>query len=166
VGDWEIASPNTYDNPPGMVLMFGGSAGWSGSSGGYAQVAISSSAWSHVVYTVNIPGSTATAYVNGALQAQSSLPTYYANAIQTFGMMYEGWNGYMTDVQFYNTTLSSTQVASLYAEGIGGVPVSLQNLVGWWPLNNNANDYSGNNNNGATASSTFISTWGSGYGGH
>ncbi|MGC9010605.1 MAG: hypothetical protein ACP5JN_00435 [Candidatus Micrarchaeia archaeon] len=33
-------------------------------------------------------------------------------------------------------------------EGIGGAPIDLQHLVAWWPLNGNANDYSGNGNNG------------------
>jgi len=31
---------------------------------------------------------------------------------------------------------------------LGGAPVRLQNLVAWWPLNGDAKDYSGNNNNG------------------
>jgi hypothetical protein len=71
----------------------------------------------------------------------------------SWGTTYEG------DASYYNTTLSATQIASLYAEGVGGVPTALANLVGWWPLNGNANDYSGNNNNGAPANVIFISSW-------
>jgi hypothetical protein len=40
-------------------------------------------------------------------------------------------------------------VQTLYSEGIGGAPLPkpiLNNLVAWWPLNGNLNDYSGNNN--------------------
>jgi Concanavalin A-like lectin/glucanases superfamily len=53
-----------------------------------------------------------------------------------------GFNGYISDVQIYNTGLDNSLVQQLYQEGIGGVPLS-QNLSAWWPLNNNARDYSG-----------------------
>ncbi len=67
------------------------------------------------------------------------------------------------NLQVYNTSLSSSEVSALYAEGIGGAPLKLQNLVGWWPLNGNANDYSGNNNNGVPSGVTYTSQWTSGY---
>jgi hypothetical protein len=51
-------------------------------------------------------------------------------------------------------------VLAMYARGIGGVPVDLQHLVGWWPLNGNANDYSGNNNNGASTGVIFSTQYG------
>ena len=57
-------------------------------------------------------------------------------------------NSSIADAQMYNTTLDTNQVTALYKEGIGGAAITIQNLVGWWPLNGNANDYSGNNNNG------------------
>ena len=68
-------------------------------------------------------------------------------------------NGQMSNVQLYNTSLSTVEIQGLYAEGIGGAPTRFQNLVGWWPLNGNANDYSGNGNNGAATSVVFTSTW-------
>lgn len=58
------------------------------------------------------------------------------------------FNGVVTNVQLYNRTLSPETLNAMYAEGVGGDPIVLNNLVGWWPLNGNANDYSGNNNNG------------------
>ena len=57
------------------------------------------------------------------------------------------WDGYMSNVQIYNTSLSANSINALYMEGAGGDPIDLQNLVGWWPLNGNLNDYSGDNNN-------------------
>jgi len=57
-------------------------------------------------------------------------------------------NGSMTNIQIYNTSLSANEIQALYQEGIDGAPVDLQHLVAWWPLNGNANDYSGNGNNG------------------
>jgi hypothetical protein len=62
-------------------------------------------------------------------------------------------SGGIADVQVYNTTLSPDEVLGLYQEGIGGDPVRPQNLVGWWPLNGNFNDYSGNGNDGSSGSS-------------
>ena len=46
---------------------------------------------------------------------------------------------------------------------MGGAPIDLQNLVGWWPLNGNPNDYSGNGNDGTASNVNYISAWTSGY---
>jgi len=74
------------------------------------------------------------------------------------------FHGYIANIQLYNTTLSSSEIQALYQEGIGGPPIDLQNLVGWWPLNGNANDYSGNGYNGQiNGGVTFVSNWWSGY---
>ena len=67
---------------------------------------------------------------------------------------------YLANIQYYNASLSAAEVQALYMEGIGGAPIKLQNLVGWWPLNGDTNDYSGNNNNGQVTNSTqYINTW-------
>jgi len=58
------------------------------------------------------------------------------------------WNGLMSNVQMYNTSLSENQVIAVYRDGLGGPPSDLRNLVGWWPLNGDFNDYSGDGNNG------------------
>ncbi len=71
--------------------------------------------------------------------------------------------GYEANVQLYNTSLSANDLQALYKEGIGGAPIDLQNLVGWWPLNGNAQDYSGNNNNGQINGVAFTGSWTSGY---
>ncbi len=69
------------------------------------------------------------------------------------------WQGSIANVQLYNTSLSSRQVNSLFQEGIGGAPIDLQHLVGWWPLNGNANDYSGNMNDGTASNVIWSGTW-------
>ena len=71
--------------------------------------------------------------------------------------------GDLSDIQLYNTALSSSDIQALYKEGIGGVPIDLNNLVGWYPLNGNANYYSGNGNNGNAIGVTFTSGWYKGY---
>jgi len=65
------------------------------------------------------------------------------------------FNGSIANVQIYNTSLSSSQIQQLYQEGIGGLPISNVGLVAWWPLNGNANDYSGNGNNGVATNVEF-----------
>ena len=72
-------------------------------------------------------------------------------------------NGYIADAEVYNISLSANDINALYKEGIGGAPIKIQNLVGWWPLNGNANDYSGNGNNGVPSGVTYTSNWYSGY---
>ena len=72
-------------------------------------------------------------------------------------------NGFVANEQVYNTSLSASEIQALYLEGIGGAPIRPQNLTGWWPLNSNANDYSGNGNNGQLNGVTFSSLWESEY---
>ena len=70
----------------------------------------------------------------------------------------------MANVQAYNTSLSASEIQALYHEGIGGAPIKPQNIVGWWPLNGNAQDYSGNNNNGQIGGGvTYGSSWAGSY---
>ena len=79
------------------------------------------------------------------------------------GILYIGstnFNGGIANVQIYDTSLSSSYIQALYLEGVGGVPVLLQNLIGWWPLNGDTNDYSSNNDNGAPTAIAYISQYG------
>ena len=65
------------------------------------------------------------------------------------------FNGSIADVQIYNTALSPSQIQHLYTEGIEGIPIPQDGLVGWWPLNGNANDYGGNGNSGTGVNTAF-----------
>jgi len=95
-------------------------------------------------------------YINGALvsSAGNSITSFNPNALSWFGI--GGWgdgsgdylNGSVANVQIYNTALTDQEIQYLYQQGLGGGPVRLQNLVGWWPLNGDAKDYSGNNLHG------------------
>jgi hypothetical protein len=72
----------------------------------------------------------------------------------------------ISNVQIYNTAMNSNEIAQLYYEGIGGAPLSgtpLFHLVGWWPLNGDTNDYSGNGNNGVPGNIIYINQWLNGY---
>ncbi len=67
------------------------------------------------------------------------------------------FNGSISNVQIYNTALSNAQVQQLYSEGLSGAPLPNTGLVAWWPLNGNANDFSGNGNNGITTNVSWVS---------
>ena len=123
--------------------------------------------WSFIVAQETV-GESAAIYLNGALTG------YTSNSLMTGTVPSGDWflgsffdccqyRGGLANVQIYNTSLSQQEIQSLYQEGIGGTPINLQNLVGWWPLNGNANDYSGNNNNGAGTNVIYTTDWTSGY---
>jgi len=125
---------------------------------------INARTWYYLTYTWN--SSTFNIYFNGALKAPvtASLPTSWKAAtpikIGVRQSLLTFFNGSIANAQIYNTSLSANQIQALYLEGIGGAPMKLQNLMGWWPLNGNANDYSGNNNNGVPSTVTFTSQYG------
>jgi hypothetical protein len=77
----------------------------------------------------------------------------------------EWFNGAISDVQIYDAALSSNSIEALYQEGVGGAPIDLSNLVAWWPLNGNGNDYSGDQLNSYTTNGiTFTGgPWWDGY---
>jgi hypothetical protein len=118
--------------------------------------------WTFFTGTYN--GVTVTAYNNG--QAHSTAPSnipigsYGTMVFGIQGNNYVFLNSEIANIQVYNVSLNANEVEALYLEGIGGAPIKIQNLVGWWPLNGNAQDYSGNNNNGQIISNVvFNSTW-------
>lgn len=73
------------------------------------------------------------------------------------------FGGSIADVQLYNTSLSANEAAALYDEGMGGDPININYLIGWWPLNGKADDYSGNLDNGIPTSVVYTSSRTSGY---
>ncbi|MGD0729097.1 MAG: LamG-like jellyroll fold domain-containing protein [Candidatus Micrarchaeaceae archaeon] len=90
--------------------------------------------------------------INSNQTASSSLAVgAYAIKGASAMLIASPWNGIISNVQLYNTSLSQNALYNLYSEGLAGPPTNLQYLVGWWPLNGNLNDYSGNNNNAYAA---------------
>ena len=61
-----------------------------------------------------------------------------------------GWQigGELTNVQMYSSALTQNQITQLYEKGMTAAPVNRSSIEGWWPLDGNTNDYSGNGNNG------------------
>ena len=131
---------------------------------------VSNNAWHFIGYTYAPGSNTVTFYIDKAAQnVIGGTPLNTLVTVATIGQ-YAGcgcnsysFNGLIANVQIYNTSLSANDVQALYQEGIGGSPINPYNLVGWYPLNGNANDYSGNNNNGAATNVIYISSYTSQY---
>ena len=108
--------------------------------------------WYNVVGTYNSIGKSYL-YINGVMVASGTVNTC-TGAPNNFYIGYGDkkpnsnyFSGSISNVQAYSTNLNPSQAAEIYYKGINGNPVS-NTLLGWWPLNGNANDYSGNGNNG------------------
>ncbi|MGC8729844.1 MAG: LamG-like jellyroll fold domain-containing protein [Candidatus Micrarchaeia archaeon] len=71
----------------------------------------------------------------------------------TYGNDY--FNGNISDLQIYNTNLSSSAIYNLYKAGPYDTPLNPQNLSGWFLLNGNFADYSSNNNTGNAKNVNF-----------
>jgi hypothetical protein len=129
---------------------------------------VQQNAWHFAAFTFN--GFTGTLYVDGK-QALTNTPTATPDTIWSKPSIGIGegsclsrrFTGMISNVQIYNTSISSGDIQSLYFEGIGGAPMKLTNLVAWWPLNGDVKDYSGNGNNGVPTSLSYASQWLNGY---
>lgn len=146
----------------GLCLEWDTSNSWAGTS--YPIPGGALNAWEFVAVEMN--GNYKYWYANGKQIGSEYMPgsITYVPSNFVIGAITPGYTGYgsaewfngsLANVQLYNVSLNSNQINLLYNEGIGGVPVQLQGLVGWWPLNGNANDYSGNGNNGYIFNNTF-----------
>ncbi len=69
------------------------------------------------------------------------------------------FNGSIANVQVYDFALTGSDLQALRLEGIGGEPIDISNLVAWYPLNENATDYSGNRDNGAAVNVGFTASY-------
>ncbi len=136
---------------------------------------INNGAWHFIVGTFNDPSGNAVRssdfeiYIDGvpaagnagAIGAVSSPLTGLGGTVIAY---HQAWNyhytGSLADIQIYNTSLSASDVKALYVEGIGAVPIYPENIEAWWPLNGNANDYSGHSQSGTIAGGvSFIGSW-------
>jgi len=136
----------------------------------FSPLRVALNTWTFIAAVYTSGATTATVYENnksstGALSSNKiisvSTPiTSWIGAIPSPACLFDGS---ISNVQIYNTSLSPNEIQALYLEGIGGAPIDLQHLVAWWPLNGNANDYSGNDNNGQASNVNYISNWYSGY---
>lgn len=120
--------------------------------------------WHNLIFTYDGSSSSAgmAIYVDGnsvspTLGGSVTTSIQASNPLSFGTFTYSGGSylsGQLSNVQIYNTMLSSNQAMSLYQAGINSGAIS-SNIVGLWPLNGNADDYSGNGNNGAASGIIF-----------
>ncbi len=151
-----LSQGNTYIDTcwQGNVLFSSFTSGQTLTSGGGCPAANN---WIQYVATYN--GVATTLYLNGvpvATGTQTGNIAQYSVDIGQYSPGSYNFNGILSNVQVYNTSLSTSQVQTLYQRGISGLPIANSGLVGWWPLNGNANDYSGLNNNGVSTNVNYI----------
>lgn len=170
-----VVSKTTSSSPNGYFL--GTTSGWSnvdfyvvigGSPKGSAfSKSLLNNGWHNIVGTFN--GFAVSTYVDGSLVGTTSSGSNVLSVASTNLTLGDEpgtsdyFAGRMSNVQVYNTSLSANQINTMYFAGIGEPPQRLQNLVGWWPLNGDMIDYSGDANNGAGNTLFFSSSWISGY---
>ncbi len=114
-------------------------------------------------------------YVNGNVSKTCTFTALGSNALTNFSIPALSFGSnppggdevssglQIANMQLYNMPLSANTVGALYREGIGGAPIELQYLVGWWPLNGNADDYGGNGYNGNSVDASFTASWENSY---
>ena len=125
--------------------------------------------WNFVGVTYNDATGVVTFYIDALSNQQSLTKNQMAATTSTLCIgKYCPTNinyadGSLSNIQIYNTALTQSEMTAQYNTGISGAPIKLQNLIGWWPLNGNANDYSGDGNDGTTTNVIYTSSWESSY---
>ncbi|MEM0201709.1 MAG: LamG domain-containing protein [Candidatus Micrarchaeaceae archaeon] len=123
--------------------------------------------WTNVVLRQN--STTDTLFINGIRIATTAASTTGIVNGAIFGSSLGGisstgnlgdynFTGYIANVQLYNSSLTPSKVYQLYKSAINSVPIGNSKLAGWWPLDSNANDYSGNGNDGIPHNVNFVIT--------
>ncbi len=158
-------------NSPGQNGVCGWVYGICGSSVCGPETLVNPNQWYFVTGVWSVSTTYAAIYVNGKFAGNCAGATSpYSGTSQpeiASGPDLNSYNtafqGDISNVQIYNTSLSANEISALYTEGIGGAPVDPTHIVGWWPLNGNAQDYSGNNNGGVPTNVVYTSSWAYGY---
>lgn len=156
--EWLITSTEPSSSSWSVYAKPNNGINWECCDAGYGGLSVDKWYQVAVIFTTTSPP---TIFVNGQQVATGShTPPQESttNPLVIGTATYTPWNGSMANVQIYNTALSSNQIQQSYQTGIEGSPVIPANIVGWWPLNGNTNDYSGNGNDGVVTGSMLFPT--------
>ncbi len=129
--------------------------------------AISSGAWHFEAAVFN--GSSISVFIDGNLVgntpvsgtlSSTSMPMLIGcmNVKGSCSGASSDFNGSISGVQIYSGALNETEIQQLYQEGAAGAPMPGRSISGWWPLDGDANDYSGNAADGFAFNTTFDGT--------
>ncbi len=116
--------------------------------------------WTFVAYVID--GESVTIYMDNRSQSFTATGVYNP-AVNSFDIGTEGYaygrpsfEGEIANIQVYGSALSSSNIQNIYGNGLGGQPIQNLGLAGWWTLAGNANDSSGNGNNGINNNVKFL----------
>lgn len=164
-----LTNSNSGLTTNGMRLYYSGSANTvkfedGDGAGGEAftsTTALKLNRWYQVAVVVN--GANSLFYINGAaagtFSATKNFNTNNKIYIGSYADLNNYFNGYISNVQLYNSAISANDINYVYLEGVGGIPLNIVNLVGWWPLNGDVTDYSGNNYFGTSNNIISATDW-------
>jgi hypothetical protein len=140
-------------------------------TGGFSNTLIQPNEWVYLVGTYN--NNSVKTYVNGVLDNEvvlgpNNLDAWSSANPLTIGQEIDyaspwslhAWNGMLDDIAIYNRALTEQEIQNLYTGTTPPPCVSLpsnlqQGLVGYWPFCGNANDESGNGNDGVVNGATL-----------
>ncbi|WP_396195611.1 LamG-like jellyroll fold domain-containing protein [Flavobacterium sp.] len=147
------------------------SMGWGGLPSTFGaffyNISFTPNTWNNVVYVRN--GADFYVYLNGVMVAteNGNCPPISSSIMLKAGnhscsVPNDDYNGKLDDIGLWNRALTSQEVSNMYnqvapySDTCNAVSGSLtQGLVGYWPFCGNANDDSGNGNNGTVNGATL-----------
>jgi outer membrane protein assembly factor BamB len=161
-GDWRAGH-----DPIHLRFDTNGTTGFSMGVGASGNFKSELDTWYQLIVVLeNYPagGAKITAYQNGKLVLFNEVDTpglisYDRDMPTAIGALQPGtygqyWKGELDDVRIYDRALSEKEVAALYEEEQPKVDLT-KGLVAHYPFNGNANDESGNGNNGTVNGATL-----------
>jgi hypothetical protein len=130
--------------------------------GGGSGVTLTTGVWYHFAATYN--GTTCTTYLNGVsvgtpVSATGNIRSGGLAIGDSGGSTTYGWAGAIDDVRIYSRILSVAEINTLYTATASNLPsfvTPTSGLVGWYPLEGNGNDSSGNNYNAVAVGTPFF----------
>jgi hypothetical protein len=124
--------------------------------------------WNNLVFICDSINQSVKVYLNGNIIHNSTpvsnpgSPNTYINQFLKIGLglANEAFVGYIDDIGIWNRALTQQEITNLYTSSTptpcNPLAANLQNgLVGYWPFCGNANDESGNGNNGTVNGATL-----------
>ena len=146
------------------------------SNGSVTYGPIDNGQWNNFVAIFNPTLNTINIYINGQVAVSDAVSTSLINCDNIFDLMFgvgnpegapsgpEFFNGDIDDIGIWNRALTQEEITTMYnsievptySDTCNNVSGSLtQGLVGYWPFCGNANDDSGNGNNGTVNGATL-----------
>ena len=108
--------------------------------------------WYHIVGTYDQESGAMNIYVDGTLVDSKTYKFTQMTTVRNFSIGYGDsgyFDGVIDEVRIYDRALTAEEVKELYGEDDNS-------LLAYYPFNGNANDESGNGNNGVVSGATLV----------